>query len=312
MTKRDYLSGLELSSRETLKLLERTAVQKQETAAGKHRKSLAGKSLALLFEKNSTRTRVSFQVGIAQLGGTSIFLSPNDTQISRGETVADSARVLSKYVDGLIVRTFGHESVTKLAENASIPVINGLTDLHHPCQALADFFTLRERFGRAKGLKVAYLGDGNNVLHSLLLVGTLIGVNISAACAPGFEPDEGIVSKSRELANASGASVHITSKVEEACLDAHAVYTDVWVSMGQENEAKRRKMALTPYRVTEKVFQNTDPEAVFMHCLPAHRDEEVESEIIDGPRSIVFQQAENRLHAQKILLEMILGDNNGA
>jgi ornithine carbamoyltransferase len=312
MTKRDYLSGCELSAGETLALIERAMIQKRETAEGKRHTSLAGKNFALLFEKSSTRTRVSFQVGVAQLGGTSIFLSPNDTQISRGETIADTARVLSEYLDGLIVRTFGHGRVAGLAENASIPVINGLTDMHHPCQALADFLTLRERFGTARGLKVAYLGDGNNVLHSLLLVGALIGVNISAACAPGFEPDEGVVSKARELAAASGASVHITSEVEEACAGAHAVYTDVWVSMGQENEANRRKKALAPYRVTGEVFRNADPEAVFMHCLPAHRGEEVESDIIDGPRSVVFQQAGNRLHAQKILLEILVGENNGA
>jgi ornithine carbamoyltransferase len=311
MTKRDYLSGLELTAGETLDLLERAVVQKQETKAGKRHTSLAGKNFALLFEKTSTRTRVSFQVGVAQLGGTSLFLSPKDTQLSRGETLADSAMVLSEYVDGLIVRTFGHDRIEELAENASIPVINGLTDLHHPCQAIADFLTLRERFGRAKGLKVAYLGDGNNVTHSLLLVGALIGVSISAACAPGFEPDEGVVSRARGLAASSGAEVVITSDVQEACSGAHAVYTDVWVSMGQENEANRRKKALAPYQVNEDVFRDAVPGAIFMHCLPAHRGEEVEDEMIDGPRSAVIQQAGNRLHAQKILLELLAGEKNG-
>ncbi|HJP13917.1 MAG: ornithine carbamoyltransferase [Nitrospinota bacterium] len=311
MTKRDYLSGLELTAGETLDLLERAVVQKQETKAGKRHTSLAGKNFALLFEKTSTRTRVSFQVGVTQLGGNSLFLSPKDTQLSRGETLADSAKVLSEYVDGLIVRTFGHDRIEELAENASIPVINGLTDLYHPCQAIADFLTLRERFGRAKGLKVAYLGDGNNVTHSLLLVGALIGVNISAACAPGFEPDESVVSRARGLASSSGAEIVITSDVQEACSGAHAVYTDVWVSMGQENEANRRKKALAPYQVNEDVFRDADPGAIFMHCLPAHRGEEVEDEMIDGPRSAVIQQAGNRLHAQKILLELLAGEKNG-
>ncbi len=311
MTKRDYLSGLELTAGETLDLLERAVVQKQETKAGKRHTSLAGKNFALLFEKTSTRTRVSFQVGVAQLGGNSLFLSPKDTQLSRGETLADSAKVLSEYVDGLIVRTFGHDRIEELAENASIPVINGLTDLYHPCQAIADFLTLRERFGRAKGLKVAYLGDGNNVTHSLLLVGALIGVNISAACAPGFEPDESVVSRARGLASSSGAEIVITSDVQEACSGAHAVYTDVWVSMGQENEANRRKKALAPYQVNEDVFRDADPGAIFMHCLPAHRGEEVEDEMIDGPRSAIIQQAGNRLHAQKILLELLAGEKNG-
>jgi ornithine carbamoyltransferase len=310
MTKRDYLSGLELSADETLNLIERAHVQKKETKAGITHTSLAGKNFALLFEKTSTRTRVSFQVGVSQLGGYSLFLSPKDTQLSRGETIADSAKVLSEYVDGIIVRTFGHDRIEELARHASVPVINGLTDLHHPCQALADYLTMRERFGKTKGLKIAYLGDGNNVLHSLLLVGALIGVNVSAACAPGFEPDEGVIAKARELAAASGASVDVSSDPQRATEGAHAVYTDVWVSMGQEAEADRRRKALAPYQVNEAAFQNAGPDAIFMHCLPAHRGEEVESEMIDGPRSAVFEQAGNRLHAQKILLEILAGGKN--
>ena len=310
MTKKDYLSGLEFSADETLDLIERAVVQKKETKAGKTHTSLAGKNFALLFEKTSTRTRASFQVGVSQLGGNSLFLSPKDTQLSRGETFADSAKVLSEYVDGIIVRTFGHERIEELARHASIPVINGLTDLHHPCQALADYLTMRERFGKTKGLKIAYLGDGNNVLHSLMLVGALIGVNVSAACAPGFEPDEGVVEKTRELASASGASVDLSSDVQRATEGAHAVYTDVWVSMGQEAEAERRKKAFAPYQVNEAAFRNAEPGAIFMHCLPAHRGEEVEDEMIDGPRSAVFEQAGNRLHAQKILLEILAGGNN--
>ena len=310
MTKKDYLSGLEFSADETLDLIERAVVQKKETKAGKTHTSLAGKNFALLFEKTSTRTRASFQVGVSQLGGNSLFLSPKDTQLSRGETFADSAKVLSEYVDGIIVRTFGHGRIEELARHASIPVINGLTDLHHPCQALADYLTMRERFGKTKGLKIAYLGDGNNVLHSLMLVGALIGVNVSAACAPGFEPDEGVVEKTRELAAASGASIDLSSDVQRATEGAHAVYTDVWVSMGQESEAERRKKAFAPYQVNEAAFRNAEPGAIFMHCLPAHRGEEVEDEMIDGPRSAVFEQAGNRLHAQKILLEILAGGKN--
>ncbi len=307
MRKRDYLTGLELSAGETLGLLERAVVQKKETKAGLRQISLAGKTFALLFEKSSTRTRVSFQVGVAQLGGNSLFLSPKDTQLSRGETLADSARVLSEYVDGIIVRTFGHERVEELAEYAAVPVINGLTDLHHPCQALADYLTLWERFGPVEGLKVTYLGDGNNVLHSLLLVGALIGVNVSAACAPGYEPDPDVVNRSRELAAASGAEILVTDNVQAACEGSHAIYTDVWVSMGQEEEADQRREALAPYQVRNELFRQADKDAVFMHCLPAHRGEEVTDEVIDGDRSVIFQQAGNRLHAQKILLELLGG-----
>ena len=310
MSKRDYLTGLELSAEETLDLLERAIIQKKETEAGRRHTSLADKSFALLFEKSSTRTRVSFQVGITQLGGNSLFLATQDTQLGRGETIADTAKVLSEYVDGIILRTYGHDRVEELAENASVPVVNGLSDLHHPCEAIADLLTLRERFGSTKGLKVAYLGDGNNVLHSLLLVGALGGVSVSAACAPGYEPDAGIVSLARERAADSGATIEITGDVEAACASAHAVYTDVWTSMGQEDEAERRRKDLAPYQVRAALFDLMDKDAVFMHCLLAHRGEEVEAEVIDGPRSVVFQQAGNRLHAQKILLEMLAREKN--
>ncbi len=307
MSKRDYLTGLELSASETLGLLERAIIQKKETKAGKRHTTLAGKTFALLFEKTSTRTRVSFQVGVSQLGGDSLFLSPKDTQVSRGETFSDSAKVLSEYVDGIIVRTFGHERAQELADNATVPVINGLTDLHHPCQALADYLTLWERFGPVEGLKVTYLGDGNNVVHSLLLVGALIGVNVSAACAPGYEPDSGVVAKARELATVSGAEIIVTDDVRAACEGANAIYTDVWVSMGQEAEADQRRKAFAPYQVKNELFQRAEKDAVFMHCLPAHRGEEVTAEVIDGERSVVFEQAGNRLHAQKILLEILGG-----
>ncbi|MBI3128873.1 MAG: ornithine carbamoyltransferase [Candidatus Tectomicrobia bacterium] len=307
---KDYLDGTELSAEKTRELL-REALDRKRRGRSARSASLAGKTLALLFEKHSTRTRVSFEAGVAQLGGRTIFLSPQDTQLARGETPADSARVLSEYVDGIVVRTFGHERVEEIARHASVPVINGLTDLHHPCQALADFLTLLERFGRLEGLKLAYLGDGNNVAHSLLLVGALIGVRVSVACPPELQPDAGVVARARELAAASGAIIQITNEIQAACGGAHALYTDVWTSMGQEGEEALRHELLTPYRVHGETFHWADKDAVFMHCLPAHRGEEVSAEVIDGPRSVVFQQAGNRLHAQKILLEVLLGGNDG-
>ena len=312
MKKLDYLTGFELSAAQTLELIEEALVQKKETAEGKLRPALAGKNFALIFEKHSTRTRVSFEAGLSQLGASTIFLAPNDTQIARGETPADSARVLSEYVDGIVVRTYAHARVEEIAENASVPVINGLTDLHHPCQALADFLTMRERYGTLDGLKLAYLGDGNNVLHSLLIVGALIGVDISAACPKEFWPDSRILEQARGSARESNAQIHITEDAEEACAGAHAVYTDVWASMGQEDENERRQKVLAPYQVNEEVFRGASKDAVFMHCLPAHRGEEVTAEMIDGPRSVVFTQAGNRLHAQKILLQILAGGNDGA
>ncbi len=311
MKKRDYLDGTELTAEETLSLVEEAFAQKREARAGKVRPLLAGKTIALLFEKHSTRTRVSFEAGIAQLGGRAIFLSPQDTHLARGETLADSAKVLSEYVDGIVMRTFGHERVVEVAKNATVPAINGLTDLHHPCQALADFLTLREQFGALRGLKLAYLGDGNNVLNSLLLIGALIGVSVSAACPPEFHPDPGALFRALGLAPASGAEISVTEDVQTACKGAHAIYTDVWTSMGQEAEEEQRQEALAPYRVHGELFHWAEKNAIFMHCLPAHRGEEVTAEVIDGPRSVVFEQAGNRLHAQKVLLEILVGGKNG-
>jgi len=309
MSKRDYLDGTEIPAGETLDLLERALQRKGHPSPGR---PLEGKIFAMLFEKHSTRTRVSFEAGIARLGGKTIFLSPHDAQIARGETPADSARVLSEFVEGIIVRTYAHERVEEIAANASVPVINGLSDLHHPCQALADFLTLRERFGSLENLKVAYLGDGNNVLHSLLLVGALIGVSVTGACPVEYLPEEKVLSRARKLAEASGAEVRITQDVEKACRGASAIYTDVWASMGQEDEKEVRHKILLPYRVHGELFHLAAQNAVFLHCLPAHRGEEVTGEVIDGPRSVVFQQAGNRLHAQNVLLEMLVGGRNGA
>ncbi len=311
MKKRDYLTGFELSAAQTRELIEEALVQKKETAQGKLRPALAGKNFALIFEKHSTRTRVSFEAGLTQLGASTIFLAPNDTQIARGETPADSAKVLSEYVDGIVVRTYAHARVEEIAANASVPVVNGLTDLHHPCQALADFLTMRERYGTLENLKLAYLGDGNNVLHSLLIVGALSGVDVCAACPKEYWPDSEVLEQARNTARESNAQIHVTESVEEACAGAHAVYTDVWASMGQEAENERRQKDLAPYQVNEGVFRGANEDAVFMHCLPAHRGEEVTAEVIDGPRSVVFTQAGNRLHAQKILLQILAGGSDG-
>ena len=311
MKKRDYLTGLELAADETRSLLGRALSGKSKPPNYGGALPLAGKSFALLFEKHSTRTRVSFEVGIAQLGGNTIFLAPGNTHLDREETLSDSAKVLSQYVDGIILRTFGHERAEQIAENATVPVINGLSDSHHPCQALADFLTLQERFGTLKDLKLSYLGDGNNVLHSLLLVGALIGINISAGCPSEYMPHPGIVAQAKKFADASSVDIHITDDVKEACEGAHALYADVWTSMGQEGQEETRRRLLSPYRIHDELFHWTDKQAIFMHCLPAHRGEEVTEEVIDGPRSVVFQQAGNRLYAQKALLEMIFGAPNG-
>ena len=215
-------------------------------------------------------------------------------------------------MDGIIVRTYAHARVEEIAAHASVPVINGLTDLHHPCQALADFLTIREHYGTLENLKLAYLGDGNNVLHSLLIVGALIGVDISAACPKGYWPDSKILEQAQDSARKSNAQIKITEDVEEACAGADAVYTDVWTSMGQEEENERRQKDLAPYQVNEEVFRNANENAVFMHCLPAHRGEEVTADVMDGPRSVVFTQTGNRLHAQKILLQILAGGSDGA
>ncbi len=301
-----YLTGDELTAAQTLHLIEEAIAQKKETTKREIHPVLAGMNFALLFEKHSTRTRVSFEAALSQLGANAIFLSPNDAQLARGESPADSAKVLSEYVDGIIVRTYEHSRVEEVASNASVSVINGLTDLHHPCQALADFLTIREHYNTLENVKLAYVGDGNNVLHSLLIVGALIGVNVSAACPKTYRPDSAVLAHAQRLAQESNAKIEITNKVEEACMEANVIYTDVWTSMGQENENERRQKGLAAYQVNEEAFQHAHKDAIFMHCLPAHRGEEVTKDVMDGPRSVVFKQAGNRLHAQKILLQILV------
>jgi ornithine carbamoyltransferase len=272
----------------------------------RYRAALAGRTLGMIFEKSSTRTRVSFEVGMYQLGGWATFLSSRDIQIGRGETIHDTANVLSRYVDGIMARTFAHETVTELARWAEVPVINGLTDLLHPCQALADYFTMRERFGHTRGLTMAYIGDGNNVCHSLMFGGPKAGAHVRVATPAGFRPKPEIVAAAGEDAAAAGTRLELFTDPAEAVRGAHVVYTDVWASMGQETEAQARAKAFASYQVTPALMAAADPEAVFMHCLPCHRGEEVAADVVDGPRSVVFDEAENRLHVQKAVLLMLL------
>lgn len=303
--KRDYVNENEWAPADIEAVLDLASLVKAEPA--KWRTALAGKTLAMIFEKSSTRTRVSFEAGMFQLGGLGMFLSSRDLQLGRGEPISDTARVLSRYVDGIMARTFAHATVEGLAEGASIPVINGLSDLLHPCQALADFLTVRERFGSARGFALAYVGDGNNVAHSLLLTGAKLGAKVAVVTPPGFEPAPEVVEWARSTAHETGGSVLVTNSIEEGTAGARAVYTDVWASMGQEAEAADRAGKFERYRVTRRVMGMAAADAIFLHCLPAHRGEEVEADVIDSPASAVFDQAENRLHAQKALLVTLLG-----
>ncbi|MEP6801948.1 MAG: ornithine carbamoyltransferase [Acidobacteriota bacterium] len=303
--KRDYINENDWAPTEIEGILDLAG--KIKAAPGNYRAALAGKSLAMIFEKSSTRTRVSFEAGMFQLGGLGMFLSSRDLQLGRGEPIADTARVLSRYADGIMARTYAQATVEGLAENASVPVINGLSDLLHPCQALADFLTVRERFGGTSGFPLCYVGDGNNVAHSLLLTGAKLGARVAVVTPRGFEPAARIVALARETAEKTGGAILVTDRLEEGLRGARAVYTDVWASMGQESEAAERARRFDGYRVTARAFSMAAADAIFLHCLPAHRGEEVDAEVIDSPRSAVFDQAENRLHAQKALLVELLG-----
>lgn len=267
---------------------------------------LQGKTLGMIFYKSSTRTRVSFEVAMYQLGGYSLFLNSNDLQLGRGETIQDTARVLSRYLDGIMIRTFEHAEVEELAKYASVPVINGLTDLQHPCQVLADLQTVLERKGRLKGLKLAYVGDGNNVCHSLLFGCAKVGMDIAVASPDGYKPDEEVVRMARDDAGATGSRIDIITDPVEAVTGADVVVTDVWASMGQEIERALRARVFAPYQVNPELVRHARPDYVFLHCLPAHRGEEVVDEIIDGPHSAAWDEAENRLHVQKAILAMLL------
>ena len=267
---------------------------------------LRGRTLGLVFEKSSTRTRISFEAAMAQLGGTSLFISVQDLQLKRGESVADTARVLSRYLDAIVIRTFGHDALEEWAGHATIPVINGLTDMHHPCQGLGDLLTLRERFGALKGLALAYIGDGNNVAHSLIEGAAAVGMTIRLACPKGYEPDAAIVAAARRTAAATGGAITIGRDPAAAADGADALYTDVWVSMGQERETARRKRAFKGYQINAALLARAQPSAIVLHCLPAYRGLEITADALDGPQSAVLDQAENRMHVQKAVLEMLI------
>jgi ornithine carbamoyltransferase len=290
---RNFLTGEELSRTELDALLDRAARLKAERSAGEGGDALAGRSIALVFERPSTRTRVSFEVGVAELGGTPLVLHGDELQLSRGESMGDTARVLSRYVHGIVVRAGSHEAVEGLAAGSSVAVINGLTPEHHPCQALADLLTLRERFGALEGLKLAYVGDGNNVARSLALIGGIAGVEVRVASPEGYSLEPGIAALD-------------TSDAREAVAGADAVYTDVWVSMGDEADAERRRADLAPYRVDAELMRHAADRAIVLHCLPAHPGEEITEDVLYGERSAVFDEAENRLHTQKALLELLV------
>ncbi|MGD8726133.1 MAG: ornithine carbamoyltransferase [Gemmatimonadales bacterium] len=299
MAKRDFLKVPDLSAQEMEELFTLAADMK----SGRYReRPLAGQTLAMVFTKSSTRTRVSFEVGAYQLGGHALFLSSRDLQLGRGEPIKDTARVLSRYVDGIMIRTFAHSDVEELAEHATVPVINGLTDYLHPCQILADVFTVRESLGGWQGKTVAWVGDGNNMANSWLHAAAVLGFELRLACPEGYEPAREIF----ELAQ-QGANVSMHEDPEDAVRGAHVVNTDVWASMGQEGESDARQLAFKGYTVDEALMQLAAPDAIFLHCLPAHRGEEVTDGVIEGPQSRVFDQAENRMHAQKALLARLMG-----
>jgi ornithine carbamoyltransferase len=304
MPKRDFLQIPDLTAEEILELFELAGRMK----SGAYRdRPLAGKTLAMVFTKSSTRTRVSFEVGTYQLGGHALFLSSRDLQLGRGEPIRDTARVLSRYVDGIMIRTFAHAEVEELARHATVPVINGLTDLLHPCQILADLMTVREEFGGLDGRIVAWIGDGNNVANSWLHAASVLGFELRLACPEGYEPDRDIFERAQ-----GHAAVSIHEDPEEAVRGAHVVNTDVWASMGQEEETDARKLAFKGFVVDAGLMRDAASDAIFLHCLPAHRGEEVTEEVIEGPQSRVFDEAENRLHVQKALLARLMGGREDA
>jgi len=301
---RDFLSVDDFSSAEIRHLLALTAEIKKHPR--RFRRSLDGKMMALIFEKPSLRTRTSFTVGIKQLGGDSILLTPADINLGKRESVYDVAKNLERMVNGIMIRTFGHDICTSLAQHASIPVINGLTDLEHPCQAMADIFTVLEHRKNLKRLKLSYIGDGNNVAHSLMLIGAKLGTTIMVATPEAYRPKAEIMERAQEVADETGAQVIWTADPVEAAREADMIYTDTWASMGQEAEAAARRTVFAPYQVNMALLSHAHENVLFMHCLPAHRGEEVTDEVIDSPHSVVFQEAENRLHAQKaIMLELM-------
>lgn len=301
--KRDLITMLDVQD-DILDILGDAEEMKKKRDLDAH--PLKGKVLAMIFEKSSTRTRVSFEVGMIELGGFAVTLNTKDLQMGRGETVADTARVLSRYVDGIMYRAFEHTMVKELAKHATVPVINGLDNFEHPCQIMADLLTVKEHLGRLKGVKMAYVGDGNNVCNSLMLGCAMVGMDLACGCPKGYEPDPGVIEKAREIAGRNGCHLTLVEDPMEAARGANVVYTDVWVSMGQEEEQKLREKIFKPYQVNSRLMSVADPKAIVMHCLPAHRGMEITDEVIDSERSVVLDQAENRLHAQKAIMVALM------
>ena len=295
---RHFLTLADLSRAEIVDYLKRALDLKADALAGKRAAPLRGKILGLVFEKPSLRTRVTFEVGMRQLGGDAIYLSAQEVQLGVRESVADVARNLERWVDGIVLRTFRHETAEELARHSSIPVINGLTDLLHPCQLFSDMLTLLEKKGRLEGLRIGYVGDGNNLANSWLLAASILGMELTIACPKGYAPDRGVLREAKKRAEASRARITITHAPEKAARDADVLYTDVWTSMGKEKEGERRRVAFKGFQVNGALVAAADKDVLVMHCLPAHRGEEITDEVLDGPHSVVFDQAENRLHAQ--------------
>jgi len=304
---RSLISVKDLSEKEIQLIFQMAKGLKDQVKKGKIKHYLPGKVMGMIFEKSSTRTRISFEVGMYQLGGQALFLSSRDIQIGRGESIEDTARVLSRYVDIIMARTFEHSKVVALAEYGSVPVINGLTDLLHPCQALTDYYTVLEQGKKLQGLKFVYLGDGNNMAHSLMYTGAKVGANVVISSPKEMSPNKDIYEEAKSIALSAGGSVEVIEDPVKACKNADVIYTDVWASMGQEAEFKEKEKVLRPYQVNSKLFGLAKKDALFMHCLPAHRGEEVTSDVIDGKNSVIFDEAENRLHVQKAIILFLMG-----
>ena len=301
---KDFTSINDLDAQDAQSLLELGLDMK--TSPGKYAGALSGRTMALLFEKPSLRTRVTFETGIFQMGGYGIYLAPGDIGLGTRESVPDAARNLSRWLDVIVARTFSHQVITDLAGFATIPVVNALSDDEHPCQAMADLLTLYERWSDLRKVRIAYIGDGNNVCNSLLLLCAMVGTSMAVATPAGYDPPERFVEQARRLAAGSGAEILITTDPDEAVRGCHAVYTDVWASMGREEEAEKRRKIFSAYQINARLMKQSEPEALFLHCLPAHRGEEVTDEVMDSPQSVVFDQAENRLHIQKAILHRLM------
>ena len=303
---RDFTRVADWSRDELLRVLDLADELKRARAAGEETHLLPGRTLGMIFQKPSTRTRVSFEAGMFQLGGSALYLSASDLQLGRGETIKDTAHVLSGYLDGIMIRTFAQSDVDELARNATIPVINGLTDSSHPCQALADVMTIRERLGRLDGVRVTYVGDGNNVCASLMVAAAKLGMHFTAAVPPGYEPEDAVLDTARTAAEETGAAVRVVHDPREGAEDADVLYTDVWTSMGQEEDRARRLRDLGEYGIRDELLEVADDDAIVLHCLPAHYGEEITEEIAYGPHSAIWDEAENRLHSQKALLALVV------